>query len=49
MDPIITKFIMDKLKEGYTVSQIGSKTFRLTIKKSNLKIKKRNLKINKAI
>ncbi len=37
MDPSITKFIMDKLKEGYTVSQIGSKTFRLTIKKKQFK------------
>lgn len=40
MDPNITKFIMDKLQEGYTVKQIGFKTFKLTIKKSKLNIKK---------
>jgi len=47
MDYIITKFIMDKLEEGYTVKQTGYRTF--TFKKSNLKIKKNNLKIKKVI
>ena len=31
MDYIIMKFIMDKLKEGYTIKQIGYNTYTFTI------------------